>query len=166
MEVVDRAGLKIERANSTSGYTRAIFPDEPGAAEELDQLIANVALCGEYGFPVVGIQCFQAAQFGGFSPWRLQVGGRARRLPASEGRFTRRPEPIRAGRRTHARGTLGTNAEDFSRGSAGRRSGGQTRVAMHGNDPPVSSLYGVPQVLYDFAAFDRLFSKCPRRQTG
>jgi mannonate dehydratase len=39
-------------------------------------------------------------------------------------------------------------------------------VAMHGNDPPVPSLHGVPQVLYNFAAFDRLFSEVPSPNNG
>ena len=40
------------------------------------------------------------------------------------------------------------------------------KIAMHGNDPPVTSLWGVPQVLTDFAAFDRLFSEVPSPHNG
>ena len=35
------------------------------------------------------------------------------------------------------------------------------KVGMHGNDPPVPKMNGVPQVLYNFAAFDRLFAEVP-----
>ena len=37
---------------------------------------------------------------------------------------------------------------------------------MHGNDPPVPSIGGVPQILYDFAAFDRLFAEVPSSNSG
>ena len=39
-------------------------------------------------------------------------------------------------------------------------------VAMHGNDPPVPSAYGIPQVLYSQAAFDQLFSDVPNANNG
>ena len=37
---------------------------------------------------------------------------------------------------------------------------------MHGNDPPVPVFYGVPQVLYDFDTFDRLFTEVPSEHNG
>ena len=37
---------------------------------------------------------------------------------------------------------------------------------MHGNDPPVPRLWGVPQILYNFDAFDRLFSEVPSPSNG
>jgi mannonate dehydratase len=40
------------------------------------------------------------------------------------------------------------------------------RIAMHGNDPPVSTLFGIPQVLTRFADFDRLFAEVPSANNG
>lgn len=165
VEVVDGAGLKIERANSTNAYSRAIFMDEPGAGEELDRLVANVALCGEYGFPVVGIQCFQAAQFGGFPRGVFEwVEGRGgyRHLKVDLRDALNRPAPD--GAPTHEE--LWERTLEIFRATAPVAEAAGTRVAMHGNDPPVPSLYGVPQVLYDFAAFDRLFSEVPSPANG
>src|SRR5262249_54172697 len=42
----------------------------------------------------------------------------------------------------------------------------QVRIAMHGNDPPVSSYFGIPQVITRFTDFDRLFSEVPSAQNG
>jgi mannonate dehydratase len=42
----------------------------------------------------------------------------------------------------------------------------QVRIAMHGNDPPVSTLFGIPQVLTRFADFDRLFTEVPSANNG
>ena len=43
---------------------------------------------------------------------------------------------------------------------------GGVLVAMHGNDPPVPALYGVPQILYDFDCFDRLFREIDSPNMG
>ncbi len=165
VEVVDGAGLKIERANSTNNYSRAIFLGEPGAAEELDHLVANVALCGEYGFPVVGIQCFQAAGFGGFPrgvfEWVEGRGGYRHLRVDLRDALNR---PVREGAPTPEE--LWERTLKIFRATVPVAEAAGTRVAMHGNDPPVPSLYGVPQVLYDFAAFDRLFSEVPSPANG
>ena len=39
-------------------------------------------------------------------------------------------------------------------------------VATHGVDPPVPSVHGVPQILYNFADFDRLFDELPSPNNG
>jgi mannonate dehydratase len=37
---------------------------------------------------------------------------------------------------------------------------------MHGNDPPLSTYLGNPQILCSFADFDRLFNEVPSRNSG
>ena len=37
------------------------------------------------------------------------------------------------------------------------------RVGMHGNDPPVPKINGVSQVLYNFDAFEKLFTEVPSK---
>jgi mannonate dehydratase len=44
--------------------------------------------------------------------------------------------------------------------------GSKTRVAMHGNDPPLYDYLGNPQILCRFADFDRLFSEVPSPNNG
>ena len=66
VEAIDKAGLKIERANTSNGHYIKTFLGQPGSEEEIDNLIVNAELCGEFDLPVMGIQCFQAGQFGHF----------------------------------------------------------------------------------------------------
>ena len=63
---IDKAGLKIERANTANSDCIKTFLGQPGSEEEIDNLIVNAELCGEFDLPVMGIQCFQAGQFGHF----------------------------------------------------------------------------------------------------
>lgn len=44
--------------------------------------------------------------------------------------------------------------------------GSKTRLAMHGNDPPLPMYLGNPQILCRFADFDRLFSEVPSKNSG
>lgn len=44
--------------------------------------------------------------------------------------------------------------------------GSKTRIAMHGNDPPLYEYLGSPQILCRFADFDRLFSEVPSKHNG
>ena len=60
VERLDRAGLKIERANTMSGDYRNAYLGKPGGEREIENLQVNAELCGEFGFPVMGIQTFAA----------------------------------------------------------------------------------------------------------
>lgn len=165
VEVVDGAGLKVERANSTNNYTRKLFLGKPGADEELENLVANVSLCGEFGFPVVGVQCFQAGQFVEFPSSTYQwVEGRGgyRHLRVDLSAALDRPAPEGA----PAPEALWERTLKLYRAVVPAAEAAGTKIAMHGNDPPVPSLYGVPQILYNFAAFDRLFSEVPSPASG
>ena len=44
--------------------------------------------------------------------------------------------------------------------------GSKTRIAMHGNDPPLYQYLGSPQILCRFADFDRLFAEVPSKHNG
>jgi mannonate dehydratase len=44
--------------------------------------------------------------------------------------------------------------------------GSKTRLAMHGNDPPLYQHLGSPQILCRFTDFDRLFREVPSQNTG
>ena len=165
VEAIDQAGLKIERANTFNRDYFRTFLGQPGSEQETDNLIRNAELCGEFKLPVMGIQCFQAAQFPGFSDglhsWIEGRGGyrhlkvdltRALDQPAPSGA----PTPDELWERTlKIFRTVMPVAE---------RAG--VKIAMHGNDPPVPSLHGVPQILYNYDAFDRLFSEVSSPNNG
>ena len=61
-EKLDQAGLKIERANTANSDCIETFLDQPGSEREIENPIANAELCGEFGFPIMGIQAFQGGQ--------------------------------------------------------------------------------------------------------
>ncbi len=164
-EAIDRAGLKIERANALNLFMKAIYLDQPGAERELDHLVHNVELCGEFKFPVVGVQCFQASQFTEFPEsfyhWVEGRGG-YRHLKVDLSDALEGPPP--PGAPTYEELWERTLRVYRTIVPAAERAG--VKIAMHGNDPPVPSLYGVPQILYNFDALDRLLSEVPSPYSG
>ena len=162
---IDKAGLKIERANTANSDCIKTFLGQPGSEEEIDNLIVNAELCGEFDLPVMGIQCFQAGQFGHF-PESLHsfIEGRGGYSHIKVDLSEALDQPPPEGAPTHEE-IWERTIKIFSRVVPVAESAG-VKVAMHGNDPPVPSLYGVPQVLYNFAAFDRLFSEVPSPNNG
>ena len=167
-ETVNNANLKVERANSLNSHTRAAFLGEPDGEREIENLVHNIGLCGEFDFSVVGVQCFQAGQFqgSGASDERLYswVEGR--------GGYTHLKVDLRGALDKPRLEAAPTHEELWERTlkiyraaiPAAEQAGVQ--IAMHGNDPPVPSINGVPQILYDFDAFDRLFSEVPSEHNG
>ena len=59
-ERIGGAGLEVERANTFNQDCARVFLDQPGGEQEIENLQVNAELCGEFGFPVMGIQAFQA----------------------------------------------------------------------------------------------------------
>ena len=165
VETIDKAGLKIERANTFNSDYIKTFLGQPGSEGEINNLIANAELCGEFDLPVMGIQCFQANQFGHFpKSLHTYVEGRGgyRHLRGDLSEALDLPPP--AGAPTHKE--LWERTLKIFRSVVPVAESVGVKIAMHGNDPPVPSLYGVPQILYNFAAFDRLFSEVPSPNNG
>ncbi|NKB72361.1 MAG: TIM barrel protein [Candidatus Latescibacteria bacterium] len=166
VEAVEGAGLKVERANTANSDYINTFLGREGSEREIENLQVNAGLCGQFGFPVMGIQCFQATQFGhidkpmhdyiegrgGYQHMRMNLTEAAKDHPAPPGA----PTADQVWERT---------LNIFREVVPVAESAG-VQVAMHGNDPPVPSLFGVPQVLIDFAAFDRLFAEVPSANNG
>lgn len=164
-ETLDAAGLQVERANTLNHDYLHTFLDQPGQEQEIENLQINAELCGEFGFPVMGIQCFQASLMPDFpTEYRSWVEGRggSRHL-----RFDLRNAlelPPRADAPTHEQVWNQTLKIYSAVMPVAEQS--DVQIAMHGNDPPVSSLYGVPQIFTRFADFDRLFSAVPSAHNG
>ena len=165
LEIIEAAGLKIERINSLHDETLDTFLGRDGSEAELDALAHNAGLCGEYRLPVLGVQCFQANLFGGRPQetvhWIEGRGG---------SRFFRNDlsdaldYPVPDGAPTHEE--IWERTLKIIRTVVPIAESAGIKVAMHGNDPPVPRLWGVPQILYDFDAFDRLFSEVPSPSNG
>ena len=159
VEILDKAGLKVERANTLNKHFAKIFLGQDGAEHELESAQINAELCGEFGIPVMGIQCFQAGQLGTFpKPLHERItnpdGSSHYRMDLTDA-LKERPAP--EGAPTHDE--LWERTLHIFRETAPVAESADIKLAMHGNDPPVPALYGVPQILYNFDAFDRLFSE-------
>ena len=160
LETIEGAGLKIERINSLHKETINTFLGREGSEAELDALAHNVELCSEYKFPVLGVQCFQAHLFQGRPEETISwIEGRGGSRFYRNDLTTSLDYPIPENAPTHEQIWERTLAIFRTVVPLAESSG--LKIAMHGNDPPVSRLWGVPQILHDFAAFDRLFSEVP-----
>ena len=166
VDAIGEAGLRIERINSLNSQTIDTFLGREGTERELDNVAHNTELIGEFRLPVLGVQCFQASQFGHFPgpdySWVEGRGGYQHLHSDLSDALVDRPAP--EGSPTHDElwertirifQTVVPIAERF-----------KVRVAMHGNDPPVPKLFGISQILYDFDCFDRLFAAVPSDYHG
>lgn len=165
IEKLDAAELKIERANTAGGDYLNAYLGKPEGDREIENIEVNADLCGEFGIPIFGIQCFQAAML---YPYRHESDVRP------EGRGGYRPLKVRV-KEWHEmplRDDAPTSEElwettlnMYSRVLPIAESHGM-KMGMHGNDPPMSQMNGVPQIMHDFDAFDRLFKELPSPSNG
>ena len=166
VELLGAADLRIERINSTNDRTHKIFLGLPGAGEELDNLAHNAQVCVDFALPVLGVQCFQAASFGHVPKqshgWVEGRGGYQYLHSDLAEAIEDRPPPEGA---PNADELWERTIRIFQTVVPIAESGG-VLVAMHGNDPPVPALYGVPQILYDYDSFDRLFREVDSPNNG
>jgi mannonate dehydratase len=167
-EVVTRlgdVGLRIERANSLNRHYENTFLGRPGSEREIENGQVNAELCGLLDIPLLGIQAFQASQVtGSHGETQTYVEGRGgyRHLKVDLASALGLPQMPGAPTREH----LWERTLDIYRDIVPVAEKAGVNLAMHGNDPPVPSINGVPQVLYDFAAFDRLFAEVPSPNNG
>ena len=157
---LDEHGLKIERANTMGADYANAFLGQPGGDREIDNLMHNARICGELDIPVFGIQCFQAAS-------RVDVRGRLHSWVTGRGGYQHARMAVRElaemplDRDAPSRDQIWDGTLSIYRNVMPVAEEVGINVAMHGNDPPVPQLGGVPQVLYNFEAFDRLFTEVP-----
>jgi mannonate dehydratase len=164
-EVLDAAGLKVERANTLNNHYVRTFLNQPGQEQEIENLQVNAELYGEFGFPIMGIQCFQASLMPnfprGYHRWVEGRGGYGHLRVELQGALD---QPAPPGAPTHEQ--IWEQTLKIYRAVMPVADQNQVRIAMHGNDPPVSTLHGIPQVLTRYEDFDRLFSEVPSELNG
>ena len=158
---ITAASLRIERANALNSQHLDALTGGPNAAQQRDHLCSMAELLAEVDVPVMGVQCFQAANAGGSTStgrsWPEGRGGykyyhfdlAAEEAGQSPPRFTVTVDQLWENLLLTYKQLIPV-AEQAS-----------INVAMHGNDPPLYEVYGNPQVLCRFADFDRLFSEVP-----
>jgi|TARA_B110000438_G_scaffold43654_1_gene43575 mannonate dehydratase len=160
MEKLDKADLKIERANTSGPDYINAFLGRDGGEREIENLQINAEICGEAGIPVFGIQAFQASTLHPFHDklhsWKTGRGGYEHHLMKVR---ELADMPLRDDAPSHEQVWEGTL--NIYRNVMPVAAQYNLNIGMHGNDPPVPKINGVPQVLYNFDAFDRLFSEVP-----
>lgn len=164
---VDRlgaVGLRIERANSLGAHYLNAQLGRPGKEKELEQLQRIGELLAEADIPIYGIQACQAA---------LHYGGKRRGWSRSTGRggyghpVFQESEADTAGAKYEVTSDqLWAGITRIYRRVLPVLEGSKTRLAMHGNDPPLSRYLGSPQILCRFTDFDRLLAEVPSAQSG
>ncbi len=162
----DAVGLRIERANALGRYILNAHLGRPDGQREIDNLKRIGELLAEAKIPVYGIQACQASQHiensrGG---WSRKKGRGGYDFPAFDLDASETPPPRPKYRVTADQ--LWKGLINIYRQVVPIVEGSQTRIAMHGNDPPLYEHLGSPQILCRFADFDRLFREVPSAHNG
>lgn len=158
-------GLRVQRANSLAEYYRNAHLGRPGGQREIDNLKNIARLLVRAEIPVFGIQACQATlHIKGARGWSRREGRGGYRYPAFD---------LEQSRKLSARPEYQVTADQLWKGLLNiyRQvlpivDGSRTRIAMHGNDPPLPEYLGNPQILCRFADFDRLFKEVPGRNNA
>ncbi len=168
-EFLDRlaaVGLRVERANSLGPYYLNAHLGRAEGQREIDNLKKIGELLAQAGIPVFGIQACQATQHikNTRTGWSREQGRGGYRYPAFDLERSQKPAP---------KPQYPVTADQLWKGLLNiyRQvmpviEGSKTRVAMHGNDPPLPVYLGSPQILCRFADFDRLFAEVPSAHNG
>jgi mannonate dehydratase len=162
---LQRVGLRIERANSLGPHYLDAHLGRPGGQQQIDNLKRIGEILAEHEIPVYGIQACQAAL-------HLEYARTAWTRPRGRGGYeyysfdlektkAAPPPKYRVSSQQLWDGLL-----NIYRQVIPVVDGSRTRVAMHGNDPPLYEYLGNPQILCRFKDFDRLFSEVPSPNNG
>ena len=163
---LDAQGLKIERANYLNAQIDPWYLNTVDRKAVIGNVADTLALLGEFDIPVMGLQTFVAsALLGreiGCRSWDSGRGGyRYLHVDVSE---DAREAPLPPG--APSREMLWERTIDLYRSLLPAAEQANVKVAQHGNDPPIPNAAGVPQILCDYADFERLFRDAPSPNNG
>ncbi len=166
MDRFDAVGLRIERANALGNYLVNAHLDRPEGRREIDNLKRIGEVLAEAEIPVYGIQACQASLHveRARDGWSRKSGRGGYGYPAFDLAAAEAAQPKPRYRVTTDQ--LWKGLLNIYREVVPVVEGSKTRIAMHGNDPPLYQHLGSPQILCRFADFDRLFSEVPSRHNG
>jgi mannonate dehydratase len=161
----DAVGLRIERANSTLPHYVNAHLARPEGQREIDNLRKCAELVAEASIPVFGIQACQADA-------HVKRGPRATRT-AQSGRGGYRYQLFEVEKTKDVKPAYPVTADQLWKGVINIYKqvmpileGSKTRLAMHGNDPPLYEYLGSPQILCRFKDLDRLMAEVPSKHNG
>lgn len=158
-------GLRVERANSLGPQYLNAHLARSGGQAEIDNLCRVAELVAKAEIPVFGIQACQASQHvknprAGWTTKEGRGGYRYLAFDIEQSRTAPKPEyPVTADQ-------LWKGLLSIYRQVVPVVEGSKTRVAMHGNDPPLPQYLGSAQIICTYADFDRLFSEVPSKHNG
>ena len=167
--LVDRLGglgLKIERANSLGPFYLNAHLARPEGQKEIDKLKRMAELLVDFEIPVYGIQACQA---------RLHLANDNNRWIRRRGRggYQYLHFDLDRVQSLGLKPKYKVTSDQLWKGLLNiyRQvipivDGSKTKVAMHGNDPPLHNFVGSPQILCRHRDFDRLFSEVPSANNG
>ncbi len=164
---LDAVGLKIERANTSGGTYLNAHLARPEGQKEIDNLKRIGEMLADAEIPVFGIQACQASQHvpassNGWDRTNLGRGGYGYPDFSIARSKSLAPQP----KYKVTSDQLWKGVLNIYRQVMPTVEGSKTVIAMHGNDPPLYSYLGSPQILCRFADFDRLFSEVPSKHNG
>ena len=159
-------GLRIERANAMNAHILNAHVGRPEGRREIDNLMRIGEALAEAEVPVYGIQAFQATQLRGqgHDGWSRKQGRGGYTYPAFD--LAQSGSSVSKPKYRVTADQLWKGLINIYKQVLPIVEGSRTRVAMHGNDPPVYEYLGSPQILCRFADFDRLFAEIPSRHSG
>jgi mannonate dehydratase len=162
----DAVGLRIERANAMGPQMLNAHLGRPEGQHEIDNLKRIGELLAESEIPVFGIQACQATDHINQSRtgWSRKQGRGGYNYSVFDTQSASSPAPTPKYRVTADQ--LWKGLLNIYKQVVPVVEGSKTRIAMHGNDPPLYEFLGNPQILCRFADFDRLFSEVPSRHNG
>lgn len=159
-------GLRIERANALGPYALNAHLNLPAGQAEIDNMKRIGELLSDARIPVYGIQCCQASQLAEEprKGWSEKQG---------RGGYTQKAFDLKASRTPPPKPKIAATADQLWQGLLNiyrqvmpTVEGSKTRIAMHGNDPPLYEHLGSPQIICRFADFERLYNEVPSRHNG
>lgn len=166
VERLGAAGLRIERANYLSRELNPVYLDGPGASKAIDSVRRAIECLGEFDVPIMGLQRFEASSVlgrsAGVHSWQAGRGGYRYLHIDLRGEFPPAAPPVGAPTREELwERTIGLYLDLIPVAE-----GAGVKLAEHGNDPPLPSVGGVPQIFCSFADFERLFAEAPSDSVG
>ena len=163
---LDGLGLPIERFNTIASHYLNAHLERPSGQREIDNLKRTGELLADLEIPVFGIQACQARLHATNSAgrWlRRQGRGGYGYLHFDQDRVTSLGIKPRYAVSSQQ---LWNGLINIYRQVVPIVNGSKTKIAMHGNDPPLYNFLGNPQILCRFKDFDRLFREVPSANTG
>ncbi|MBI2965816.1 MAG: mannonate dehydratase [Chloroflexi bacterium] len=167
VDTLDSYGFKIERANFLNSELHPVYMGLPESDRVIENAARTAEIVGEFGIPILGLQVFQAARLlegrrAGVYSWRKGRGDyEYLHIDVRDSMKAARPPEGAPTREQLWERTL-----KLYRAVTPVAEEAGVKVAMHGNDPPIASVAGIPQILHDRAGFDRLFSEVPNPNNG